>query len=196
VLLSGRLVLDSSGTEFLQKDVMRVCLELRSLCQDTNSIVFPTKLDLLTGNVLRLCTLLLKLTYYYCLPCASVPGFLGNHTEFGRWSSTGCTAYFVSYIAFPAEAKISCYPSSSPCQLSVANTCKFKQHDFIMKTCCLYSEILMFTWTEFCWNLYTLFFQTSDVLFTDEFWSCICYIILAVFSFRLFIGANILQHIF
>lgn len=41
---------DSSRTEFLLEDVMRVYLELKSLSQDTNLGFFTPKLDLLTGN--------------------------------------------------------------------------------------------------------------------------------------------------
>lgn len=161
---------DSSGTELSHKDVMRVYLEFKSLSQDDNLGFFFPKPWFANRKLLKLCTLLLELTCYYSLPSPSVPGFLGNNTEFGRWSSTGCTAYFISYVAFPAEAKISCYPSSSPCQFSVANTCKFKKRDFLTEICCLYSEFLMFTWTECSRDLHTLFFQTSEVLFAYAFW--------------------------
>lgn len=48
-MLAARSVSDSSGAG-LHKDVMRVHLEFKSVSEDTNPVLFPLKLDLLTGN--------------------------------------------------------------------------------------------------------------------------------------------------
>lgn len=151
-MVASRLVYGSAESKLSHRDVMRIYLEFKSWSQDI-TLGFPhthtPEVWFANRKLLWFCTLLLELTCYYSLSSLSAAGFLGNNTEFGRWSSARCTTYFFSYTAFPTEAKISCYPSSSPCQLSIANTCKFKNHDFLLRICCLSSEFLLFTWFQF-----------------------------------------------